>query len=247
MSKLTAAGIALVAALWLYACTFPKTTYADSSQIPVMLSLWAAGGGCSGATNVFDDDDGFESPWSPTGNSGNWDSFTGSPTNETTTVHAGSQAMRTDAGGEYMNLDTDNYTEIWLDFWIYFDSSASLCTYIRINASTGGKYVMLRLAADNDIWTYDNTYGTVDTELPVADDTWTHMFWHIIFNGASSTVQIAVNTASTWDSWDYDNSSFSLGGINMTNLTFGQIDGGIDIVEDEFRLYQGADMPCDWQ
>src|SRR4030067_2797307 len=90
---------------------------------PLLIIAGNPPSGASGATLIFDDGTGFESPWSPVGNPGNWDSFSGTPTSEGTVVAKGSVSMSTDAAEYMIETLSSAQTEVWSDFWFRIDTA----------------------------------------------------------------------------------------------------------------------------
>lgn len=202
----------------------------------------------AGATEVFNDGNGFESPWAPTSNAGNWDSFNGTPTSEGTTVKNGTVSMRCGASSTYMIYDFSDYTEIWVDFWVYFDSSDYIQHVCEIVDSGASNKVSIKKTSGDSIVIYDET-TTWDSTVDSVDDTWYHIFLHLIYTtGGSETVQIAINESASWDSWDYSSTSATIVPTNASYLRYGTpyMGGADSVVLDTLRLYQGSGMPSSW-
>jgi hypothetical protein len=207
-----------------------------------------------GATSDFDDGDGFEAPWAPKTNIGNWTDWgAGTPTSSGT-AHDGSVAMSVDASNEtvYKTLGDDR-SEIWVDFWIYPDTDWDAGYFDFFKTNKAAPHFKLQLdVGDGSVAGSDGTNGPWDTTVTLTEDQWYHIFLHIEMAGGdgSETVQIAVNQATYWDAWDYDSSATTLVPTVVVNHNLGAIDKGAAcnavIILDTFTSWYGATMPTEW-
>jgi len=197
---------------------------------------------------IFSDGDGFESPWSPTSNAGNWDSFYGSPVSEGSIVAVGSVSMECSATARFMVKDISDYTEVWFDYWIYTDTLTGDTDVFRIKDSGGTNYIDGKINDPTDIYELIDGTTTWSSGVEIVDDTWYHVFVHLIYTtGGSETVQICITT-STFDAWDYSTTSATIVPTNASNLNIGTwYSPGSDVLYyDSFKIYEGTEAPPSW-
>lgn len=195
--------------------------------------------------------DGFEAStgWTPTSDPGAWDSFTGSPVSETTIMQEGSVSMECDASLEYMNLDTDDYTEVWIDFWFYFDTLSGTTTINNVYDSGGTNkiYFYIGLSTSTVRINDGNSVHTISAAL--STDTWYHVFAHIIYTtSGSEEIYGRVNTSSSWDSWYYSTTSGEILPANASSLRYGLVYSATPdtFYFDTYRMFYGSGMPSEW-
>lgn len=198
---------------------------------------------------LFDDGNGFESPWSPTSNAGNWDSFNGTPVSEASIVADGSVSMELNSASTYMNKDIETVTEIWIRFAFYATTTTAFHNVVEL-LSTGADYLEIAIQASgsNELRVFDSTTNW-DSPTAISDATQYYAFIHIKLNGdGASTVQIGQNSTKYWDAWDYDTSAATIVPANFTSIKFGYCNAqGADTdYFDTFSAYKGASMPADW-
>jgi hypothetical protein len=204
----------------------------------------------AGATLIFDDGTGFESPWTPVSNSGNWDSFSGTPTSEGTVVAKGSVSMSTNAAEYMVETLSSAQTEVWSDFWIRLAANAQSVDQIwKLNATGGASWIYASVISSTEELRITDGTNTYNTGILLPTGSWVHVFLHIsLTTGGSEIIQVAVNAADTWDTWDYTTSAATIIPNDLLTFNFGRCTATATVVYyfDACRVYGGADMPADW-
>ena len=214
---------------------------------------WFCDGG-AGTTDCDGTNDGFESPWAPVGNSGNWDSYENAPASEGSTVKSGSISMRCNASNEHMVVNVSSQTEVWYDFWVYYVNgpTSEAFRHLMLYQEDYGAEIYVEMDYNDDTLRMSDGVNTWDTEVVLGNATWYHIFIHLELasGNGSETIQIAVNSVATWDAWDLNNTSATISPTNNGYFEFGLLetsDTPTDVIYDMFRSFYGTDMPCEWE
>jgi hypothetical protein len=190
--------------------------------------------------------DGFESPWNPPSNLGNWTSVSGTPTAVGSPVAQGSVAMSTDAV-EYMTKTLPAaQTEIWADFWVYLASETGSVHQIwKLNATGGGSWIYASVTNLEQLRITDGT-NTYDTGVTLSTGVYQHVYIHIkLAASGAETIQVAVNSVT---GWDYSIETATIIPGDFLVLVYGRITApsAETFIFDEIRLANGASMPVEW-
>lgn len=197
-------------------------------------------------TVMFADGNGFESPWAPVTNTGNWDWFFGTPVSSATAAK-GSVSQSNTAQGNYCGKNVTTRTEVWFDFWIRKTATGHNTFANLYSAAYASIYVQVTDGA-KIILNDDTTQWTTDVTASV--NTWYHIFGHIKFvaGTGTETVQVYAGTGDKIGAWQYSSAVQSIVPADVTQILVGCLvitSGGTQYV-DAFNSWYGTTMPSEW-